>query len=293
MKVKFSCVVDQHPKFARQALIWASSLLTYGGQEADALLIHTVDGCDAKYKRIFDTWGIETLVVQRFDPRHPHSNKLTQLESEPLRAADYVVLCDCDLAFCASIASYITGNAIRACIAALPGLSSRQWEHLFQVAQVGVPPARMKTALKDAETLPTYCNGGLLIIPQAIFQDLREVWPRWNRWLLDRPKLIKPFFTDQISFTLSCAELGLTINHLPLELNFHTGMGSTRRLFRATGGINVYPIVLHYHHHVNASGLLLPNNIVSVNRQIVKINKLIRLTVRQTVEKFHCRSYAR
>ena len=104
-----------------------------------------------------------------------------------------------------------------------------------------------------------------------------QMWPRWNRWLLDRPKLIKPFFTDQISFTLSCAELSLTINYLPIELNFHTGM-NTQRLFRATGRINVYPSVLHYHDRVDANGFLLSNNIVSVNRQIEKINKLIRLT---------------
>jgi hypothetical protein len=281
MKVKFSCVVDQHPKFAQQALIWASSLLTYGGQEADSLLIHTVDECDPKYQRIFDSWGIETRIIQRFDPRHPYSNKLTQLDSEPLHAADYVVLCDCDLAFCASITSYLTGNSIRACIAALPGLSFGQWKRLFRTAQLGVPPARVKTAFKGAETLPTYCNGGLLILPQAIFQRLREVWPKWNRWLLERLELIKPIFTDQISFAMSCVELGLTIDYLPIELNFHTGVDNPQRLFRATGSMDVHPIVLHYHHHVDEGGFLLPNPIVSVNRQIKKINDLVRL-IRET-----------
>src|SRR5271166_3468885 len=121
MNVRFSCVMDQHPRFVQQALIWAASLLTYAGQEPDTLLIHCVDGLDPKYKKIFDSWEVETRVVQRFDSRHPYSNKLTQLESVPLHSADYVVLCDCDMAFCGSISPWITGDSIRACLAARAG----------------------------------------------------------------------------------------------------------------------------------------------------------------------------
>ena len=76
--------------------------------------------------------------------------------------------------------------------------------------------------LDEADTLPSYCNGGIYIVPQPLFQELRETWPRWDRWLLDRPDLIRPFgaFADQISLAMSCEELGLSVDHVPLELNF-------------------------------------------------------------------------
>jgi hypothetical protein len=82
MTVKFSCVLDQREKFARQAFVWVSSLLKYAGQEPDSILIHFVNRLNPTYKRIFDSWGIKTQMVKPFDSRHPHSNKLAQLESE-------------------------------------------------------------------------------------------------------------------------------------------------------------------------------------------------------------------
>ena len=103
MKVKFSCVVDHDPRFGRQALVWAASLLAYGGAETDSLVIHTVGEYNGEYRKIFDDWGIETRVVSAFDLRHPNSNKLAQLESEALQSADFAVLCDCDLAFSGDI----------------------------------------------------------------------------------------------------------------------------------------------------------------------------------------------
>src|SRR5438067_8433416 len=159
---RFSCVVDQHPIFYRQALLWAASLLTYGRRKPESLLIHAVGGLNRKHQYIFDSWGIETRTVQRFDARHPCSNKLRQLESESLRDAPYVVLCDCDIAFCETIESYLTGSSIRACVAALPGLPASEWERLYRIAQLEVPLPKVRTAFKAAETLPTYCNGGLI-----------------------------------------------------------------------------------------------------------------------------------
>ena len=129
---------------------------------------------------------------------------------------------------------------------------------------------------EDAETLPTYCNSGLIIVPQPIFQNLREAWPKWDRWLLDRPELVEPFafFIDQISFTLSCEELGLSINYLPIELNCPPSADLLNRIQIASRKKEIHPIVLHCH---GQEGFLLPINITSVDRQIQKINNLFRL----------------
>jgi hypothetical protein len=285
MKVRFSCVVDQHPKFGRQAFVWAASLLTYGGVDTDSLVIHTVGDYGGEYRRVFDDWGIEVRVVPPFDSRHPNSNKLAQLESEALHAADYAVLCDCDTSFCQDISSGIRGMSIRARIGSYTGLPPHLWERLFRTAGLDLPAGRIRALLNGQETLPGYCNGGIYIIPQPLFQRLGEVWPRWDRWLLDRESLIKPFgaFADQISFAMSCAEMGISIDYLPLELNFY-GISRAQTLYRVSGRTEIHPLVLHYH-QLDEQGLLHLTQIRSVNRQIRKINDLIRLAEQVNFDK--------
>jgi hypothetical protein len=285
MKIRFSCVVDQDPKFGRQAFVWALSLLTYGGAETDSLVIHTVGKYSGEYRKVFDDWGIETRVVTAFDRRHPNSNKLAQLESEALRSADYVVLCDCDVSFSDDIHSWIGGSAIRARIASYNGLPWTRWERLFEAAGLTLPSGSVMALLNGEKTLPTYCNGGLYILPHTMFQALGEVWPRWNRWLLDRESLIRPFqaFADQISFAMSCVELGASIHHLPLELNYD-GVARSQTLQRLIHRSEIHPLVLHYH-QMDAKGHLPLTQIPSVNRQIQKINNLIRLVEQVNYDK--------
>lgn len=276
MKVKFSCVVDQHPRFGRQAFVWASSLITYGGAEADSLVIHTVGEYSGEYRKIFDDWGIELRVVTAFDLRHPNSNKLAQLESEALQSADYVVLCDCDLAFSGDIMRWITGTSIRARVASSGGLKAERWMRLLNAANIPLPDISEKAIVTGACTLANYVNGGLYVIPQGLFQQFREVWPRWNRWLLDNEHLIRPHteFTDQISFAMSCQELGLTIDHLPPELNLD--IVYLPPALRADSCENVRPVVLHYH-RLNQHGFVRSTRVRSIDRQVRKINDLIRL----------------
>jgi hypothetical protein len=276
MKVKFSCVADQHPRFGRQAFIWAASLLTYGGAEADSLVIHTVGEYRGEYRSTFDDWGIETRVVTAFDLRHPPSNKLTQLESEVLHSADYVVLCDCDLAFSGDVIKWIAGASIRARIANSHGLKAEAWRTVLKAASLPEPDLSVQAIVTGAHTLAGYVNGGFYVVPQLHFQHLREVWPRWNRWLLDNQHLIAPHtpFTDQISFAISCHELGLTIDHLPLELNLDTVyLPPTDRVdLRKV----IFPLVLHYH-RLNRQGFVQPTQIPAIDRQVRKVNDLIKL----------------
>jgi hypothetical protein len=282
--VKFSCVMDQQPKFAHQALCWAATLLTFGGQKPDSLIIHAIDGCHADVRRIFSSWGVTTRAVTRFTAESHNANKLSQLESEALHTAEYVVLCDCDLVFCANISDWITGSSIRARTPSYAGLTPKQWSQLFQTANLDMPHSTVRAVLEGRPTLPTYCNGALYIIPQPILQQLRPLWPKWARWLFRRPELVKRLPTsiqqvamDQVALTLSCAELGLSIDHLPVEVNFPvrgTPRGGVSRglLYRAPR--SYHPLVLH-HHARNPSGLLLMTATPYLNRQIARVNRLL------------------
>jgi len=285
MNVRFSCVVDQDPKFWRQALVWALSLLTYGDREPEELVIHTVGEPESEEIQVLKSWGVDVRVVEHFDSRHANSNKLVQLESPALQDVQFVVLCDCDLAFCSPVSSWIQGDAVRARIGSYGGLAPKHWEHVFRMA--GLPPPQMtaKALLNGAETLSSYCNGGIYIAPRHVFQTLRATWPRWDRWLLERSHLLKPCeaFTDQISFAMSCEELGLVVDHLPLEMNCD-GVFRSRGLRRVAGKDELHPVVLHYH-QLDAAGLLPLKRIPSINQQIRRINDLIRLAERVNFDK--------
>jgi hypothetical protein len=277
--VKYSCVMDRQPRFAHQALAWAATLLTYGEQKPESLVVHAVDGCHPKVRRILEFWGIATRVVDRFAAHSRNANKLSQLESEALHTAGHVVLCDCDIVFCGNISEWITGDSIRGRTPSYSGLSLKQWSRLFRTANLGIPSATARALLDGKPTLPTYCNGAVYIIPQPILQELRRVWPKWARWLFTRLELIKPFAphvqqvaVDQIALVLSCAELGLSIDPLPVEVNFPVRRWPRGHLYRTRRSFQ--PLVMH-HHGRNEKGLLNMTTMPYLNRQIVRVNRLL------------------
>ncbi|MBI2955195.1 MAG: hypothetical protein HYY30_12830 [Chloroflexi bacterium] len=274
--VVYSCIVDRHPRFAYSAVLWAASLISYAGQEPGGILVQLVEGCDPSYRRAIESLGVRTEYVKAFDSRHPLANRLRLLESEALRVPDYVVLCDCDLAFCSSIAPWVAGDTVRAKIVDCANLSLEHWRRLFAAAGFAPPSTTTTGTVDRCVTLPDYCNGGLMILPRALVPRLADVWPKWDRWLLDRPELVHPFefHTYQVAFTLSCRELGLTIDHLPSELNCPTHLSPSA----VDESLEAPPLVLHYHSRLDTDGLLLPMGLPLVDPQIAKINQLVRTT---------------
>lgn len=276
MKVALSCVVDDDPKYTRQALLWAASLLIHGGQSAESLVVHTVGEGDPRLRALLSSWGVDVVQIEAFDVRHRYSNKLAQFATASLQNADYVVLCDCDLAFAGSISPWLRGERIRARIAQRPWLPPAQWKAIFAAASLRLPTTRV-LAGNGAPTLPTFCNGGLYIIPRALFAPIGAVWCRWDRWLLERLELMKPLqvFADQVSFSLACGELGLTIDYLPFELNYPMASGQAA-LPKGDRWRVCEPRVLHYHDLTGPRGFLHMGKVASVNAAVERINELIR-----------------
>jgi len=80
-------LVDTDPKYARQAVLWAASLLVHGEQEAESLVVHTIGETDPRLTDLLDSWGVEQVQVEPFDSRHPYSNKLVQFATPSLQQA--------------------------------------------------------------------------------------------------------------------------------------------------------------------------------------------------------------
>jgi hypothetical protein len=275
MRAVYSCVADAGSKYARQALLWAASLLVYGGVEAESLVVHMVGEPDARLQGLLASWGIEQVAADPFDMRHPYSNKLVQFATPALRSADFIVLCDCDLAFAGSVAPWMRGERIRARIADRPWLPLDQWREIFDAANLPLPGARVRAG-NGALTLASFCNGGLYMIPGHLFAPFGDIWSQWDLWLLDHAELLAPrtIFTDQVSFTLACEDFGQRIDYLPIELNFHTGKSATA-LRQRDGRRGLVPTVLHYHDMVGPRGFLFKEKIPSMNAPTERINQLV------------------
>jgi len=277
MRTVYSCVVDTDPKYARQAVLWAASLLVHGEQEAESLVVHTIGETDPRLTDLLDSWGVEQVQVEPFDSRHPYSNKLVQFATPSLQQAQHVVLCDCDLAFAAPIAPWTKGDRIRARIVQRPWLPLTQWRSIFEAANIRFPRVRVRAG-NGQPTLPSFCNGGLYVVPQRLFERVGSNWCQWDRWLLDHAELLGgplAIFADQVSFTLACEAMGERIDYLPVELNYHSGTRAAAAAAR-DGRKGFVPRVLHYHSAVGPRGFLFQERIPSMNAATERVNQLIR-----------------
>lgn len=272
MPIKFSCVMDTPVKFQHQTLLWALTLLERGGARAEDLVVHAVEGTPRKQIELLRGLGIQVDPVRRYSRAHPFLNKLRQLESKTLQAADHVVLSDTDLAFCAPLGSWIAGDRPRVKIVDIANPPLPIWQTLFKAAGFSNPPRAALTSLDGVETYANNCNGGLYILPQAVFGALRTPWPRWVEWVLGQRAILGRFRThvSQISFALAMEEMGIEVDLLPLALNFPTNFAPTLLV-----GKDVAPAVIHYHAHLDRTGNLAPIGLAKVDAAIAATNALM------------------
>ena len=272
MPIKFSCVMDTPAKFQHQTLLWALTLLERGGLRPEDLVVHAMEGTPSKQVELLRTLGIQVVPVRRYSRVHPFLNKLRQLDSETLRGADHVVLSDTDLAFRAPVGPWIGGDRPRIKIVDVANPPLQIWRALFKAAGFSAAPRAALTSLDGVETYANNCNGGLYILPQAVFAALRTAWPRWVEWVLGQRRILGRFqgHVSQISFALAMEEMGIEVDLLPLALNFPTNFPLSY-----LAGKDVMPAVIHYHANLDRMGNLAPIGLEEVDAAIGEINALI------------------
>ena len=272
MSIKYSCVLDTPAKFQHQVLLWALTLVRCGGQAPENLVVHAIEGASPSQLDLLRRFGIQVVVVRRYSRIHPFLNKLQQLESEILRAADHVVLCDTDLAFCSPIDAWVVGDRPRIKIVDIANPPLQVWRALFAAAGFSALPRPAVTSLDGMETYANNCNGGLCILPRAVFHALARSWPRWIEWVLRQGRILGRFRTHvfQISFALAMEELGIQVDLLPLALNFPTNLKIPN-----LAAYDVAPAVIHYHSNLDSAGLLRPIGLAGVDAAVGAINALI------------------
>src|SRR5436309_3320572 len=131
MEVLYTCVTDGSTKFDYQASVWAQTLLTLGRRSPSELIVHTV-GPGTPLLEEVEKLDVRVVRVGAFERQHPHSYPLALLDSEALANADYVVLCDCDLAFAGDLTPWIAGERLRAKMVDLARPPLGLWRSIFE-----------------------------------------------------------------------------------------------------------------------------------------------------------------
>lgn len=266
--VIYSCVTDGTPKYEAQASIWAATLSKLGDAPSSSIVVHAMRPTRA-LRAFIEGLGASVVEIEPTLPGWPHLRKLSQLDSPALTDANVVVLCDCDLAFAASISDWIHGLSVRAKIVDYANPPLRVWRSIFEAAGLGsrVPSARPTCG--SGKTYAANFNGGLYVLPQHAYEQLRSAWPQWSAWLLNRPEIVGAYghHTDQIAFGLAIAATGLTSDSLPLEANCPSHI-------RLDHPPSTMPAVIHYHGASGGAGLLATGHPL-VDAAIARINGVL------------------
>lgn len=286
MVVKYSCVVDNHPKFKLQSQIWIESLLQNVGCREQDIVVHVVRGTDISYLRKYAERGINILQIDAFgEGNAAYCNKLQQLQSEILLEGDYIVLCDTDLIFLNNIDDVIKKvSGIGAKTVDKPNPPLSILELLYQRTGLVTMPSLVEVDFEKTEhTYRSNCNGGLYVFSQDAFKEIKYAWLKWSTWCLRQDDILGDFIkhSDQLGFCFALIETEITLSILPVGVNFPTHFHKELYSLQHT---MEQRRVLHYHSNVTDSHYLKNTGIDEIDNDIKRGNKLI--------ERLHRSSFA-
>jgi 2-polyprenyl-3-methyl-5-hydroxy-6-metoxy-1,4-benzoquinol methylase len=276
VRVRYSCLVDEAPRFQRQALIFAETLHKNAGVPYDHVYLHvTAPGLNVV--KALAPLGVHEVPIGRFGDGK-YCNKILQLDSADRIDGDYVFLCDTDLAFVSPIEGSVVDDpeSVRGHPVDFPRPPLQLLKSALESVGAPLPPT-VTSNLAGEPTLMGNLNGGLYGIPISAFGDLGKAWKHWAMKLLESEDALSTLgkfgmHVDQMAFCVARYELDLPLQLLGLEYNCPTHV----RLPLGGREVTDWPKVLHYHDHVDRNGFLLRTGVGMVDIAVEKVNRSIR-----------------
>lgn len=127
----------------------------------------------------------------------------------------------------------------------------------------------------NATTMGSNLNGGFYYIPRRHIRTLATSWRSWATWLHSRPHVFPDdkwrINIDQISMALALSSNQIPVVHLPSNLNQPTHMPCSPR----SQIQNTPSMILHYHRHLSALGLLSASLDLALKDSVWQANSII------------------
>lgn len=275
MNIVISCVAENNTAYHNKVLALFHTIKEFGGHLADAKLIaHYVTSVDSDIRSQLKDIGVSVRIVDPFDARSPHCNKIRMLEID--EDYDVLVMMDCDMVVAGDFSSALTTEAFMAKPCNTHTLPFEIWKSMFDFFKVPVPNHRIRTTYSRVYTVP-YFNSGFLSVPRAYAQELYQTWKYFAMQLLNSYDRMEKsiadnsFYTDQFALTLALCNSAIPYFVLGMEYNFSTHHPKTDHI-----SSKLDPLVLHYHWHVNKNGSLKKTGYTTIDRHITHINRFLK-----------------
>ncbi len=276
--IVFSCVVDDKPKFKKQCNIWVDSLIYLAQVSPNNIYIHLIEP-DCIIERFLKSRGVNVIHIKRWGDEK-YCNKLAQFNTPSLQEADYVFLCDSDLAFCYDITKHLQ-NYSKFIVAKPVDMPNPPLDKLAWILlRYGITHPKTVDTLSSQQSFIGNCNGGLYGVPKSNFVALGNLWKKFAKTLLADTAVLEKLgnfsiHIDQISFCLAIHHGGFLFKAIDSRYNCPTHLlHSIEKLETDLKGNS--PFVLHFHDQLTTEGLLKETGSVLIDNSIKKINKLIK-----------------
>ena len=222
-RLSLGCVVDRHPRFYVEAVLWSVCVQRFVPSELTESVVWFVgDSPDDLVQWLLDK-GIKTRTTSTLLDGSPHCNKIIPfLEAEEDVA---VAVTDADLFFVDDPTSFLAGGRFRA----PPNNHSNPppyiWRNVLSASGMG-RPYRPSLALFPGnggvrESHINNISGGLIFAPNGRVKEFAKIWLRWAQWLVSNFEIMERWrvHVDQMSFALALEEMGEDVDFLPAQLN--------------------------------------------------------------------------
>jgi hypothetical protein len=180
-----------------------------------------VDDVTQEWRGSYERLGATVRVVPRVSENHPPSNKLRFLQAPEARAADHVLLLDCDTIVVQEPGALFQDQPFAAKIADVATVSLATFASLFGEFGLPMPEVDQHCTVSGEPTIP-YFNSGVLSFNRRGMEELVPEWVNLNQRLIDNLHWLgaSANFCDQASLSLALAVTRTPFVALGNELNF-------------------------------------------------------------------------
>lgn len=255
MRIKYSCLIDNHEKYQKQGWLWLNSLIFLGKIKPSDIFVHCIEGTKEDYIKKCVQTGANVEITKPYGDK-TYCNKISQMSNDKLKDSDVIILMDTDMIMLENFENTIDYDYISSKIVYFPNPETSVINELFEMA--GLKKSLTDKSIESDGDYMTYganFNGGLYIIPQKYYDIIKSGWEKWAQWLLKNGRPLyeanKQGHIDQISFCMAVHENNIPIKYLDKMYNYHLpfDLGDPEKI----------PYVLHYHYHTDENHLLWLN----------------------------------
>lgn len=273
--VLYSCVIDNKPIFYWQGIIFVTSLIEIAKVNPKCIHIHLIKS-NAAFEEFLVKKGVNIIYIVPWGDKK-YCNKLQQVENTMLQKADYVFLCDADVAILNDISTIISGDEVVGKVVDFDNPDIKLLRLIFEYYQLSFPLENKQT-LNGHLTFDGNFNGGMYGLPGKYIKIFGRRWKYWADKLIKSNYISqllgnKNIHIDQISFCMTLHELQYPYKKLALKFNCPTHINEANILLNQ---LDMEPSVLHYHTELSSIGLLKNIGLDIVDASINKVNYALK-----------------